>query len=130
MDGIRIQQLKEAMTSIISDLKPEDTFNIVEFDSTVKVWDVNEVKVKYEDGIDPWNRPYYPDETTTQKQEEPKTLVPAFPATEENLKKAKEVVGKLNAYGGTNIQAALKVGLDLVELSKKKMQHNNRLLCF
>ena len=54
MDGIRIKQLKEAMNSILTELKKEDLVNIVEFSSTVKVWNVPKVEVDYELGDDPW----------------------------------------------------------------------------
>lgn len=41
MFGRKIEQLKEAMINILSDLRNEDMFNIVEFNSNVIVWDVN-----------------------------------------------------------------------------------------
>lgn len=125
MDGIRIKQLKEAMNHIIDDLKPADTFNIVEFDSSVKVWDVAEVRVAFEDGHDSWGPPR--EEITEPKN---KTLIPAFPANADNMRKAKQVVDKLSAYGGTNIELALKTGLDLIELSKKEKATQQPIIVF
>lgn len=54
MSGIRISQLKEAMKSILSELKEEDVFNIVEFNSIGKVWNVDAVAVQYESGPSYW----------------------------------------------------------------------------
>lgn len=42
MNGQKITQLKEAMNLILSELKPEDLFSLVEFNTKVKVWDVIE----------------------------------------------------------------------------------------
>lgn len=50
MEGIRITQLKEAMKSILSELKKDDIFNIVEFSSISKVWNVEAVAVQHETG--------------------------------------------------------------------------------
>lgn len=54
MEGIRIQQLKETMRSILSELKDVDVFNIVEFGSVVKVWNVDKVAVQYQSAMDNW----------------------------------------------------------------------------
>ncbi|KAJ8941608.1 hypothetical protein NQ314_010339, partial [Rhamnusium bicolor] len=52
MQGIRITQLKEAMNSILSELNKDDVFNIVEFGTIVKVWNVERVEIQYESGVD------------------------------------------------------------------------------
>lgn len=36
----KIKQLKEAMNSVLSELKPEDSFSIIEFNSNVIVWNI------------------------------------------------------------------------------------------
>lgn len=54
MEGIRITQLKEAMKSILSELKTEDVFNIVEFNSIGKIWNVEAVAVQHESGPTYW----------------------------------------------------------------------------
>lgn len=42
------------MKSILTELKEEDVFNIVEFNSIVKVWNVDAVAVQYESGTSYW----------------------------------------------------------------------------
>lgn len=54
MEGMRITQLKQAMKSILSELKPEDVFNIVEFNSIAKVWNIPAVAVQHETGNSYW----------------------------------------------------------------------------
>lgn len=54
MEGIRITQLKQAMKSILSELKPEDVFNIVEFNSNTKVWNIPAVAVQHESATRYW----------------------------------------------------------------------------
>lgn len=41
MHGQKIQQLKEAMDKILGELHEHDLFNLVEFNTNVKVWDLN-----------------------------------------------------------------------------------------
>ncbi|CAG0886870.1 unnamed protein product [Cyprideis torosa] len=41
MTGRKMEQLKEAMTKILDELRPGDFFSIVEFDATVDVWNPN-----------------------------------------------------------------------------------------
>ncbi|RZC39131.1 inter-alpha-trypsin inhibitor heavy chain H4-like, partial [Asbolus verrucosus] len=118
MDGNRIRQLKEAMNSILPELKKEDIFNIVEFSSTVRVWDIENVEVEYEFGDDPWST--YRNPETPPKNKTNQVLPPAVEASEANIEKAKEVVEKLNAYGGTDIKSALEVGLKLVKKNKEE----------
>uniref|UniRef100_A0AAR5Q332 Inter-alpha-trypsin inhibitor heavy chain H4-like n=1 Tax=Dendroctonus ponderosae TaxID=77166 RepID=A0AAR5Q332_DENPD len=108
MSGVRITQLKEAMDSILDELKPEDVFSIVEFNSLVKVWDVSTIRVSYMEGEDPY---IYSDRDTTTPATQ--VLPPSFPATESNIINAKEVVKQLDANGGTDIQSALKIGLNI-----------------
>lgn len=42
MVGIRISQLREAMDKILGELKENDLFNIVEFSTNVKVWNLDD----------------------------------------------------------------------------------------
>ncbi|XP_044268022.1 inter-alpha-trypsin inhibitor heavy chain H4-like isoform X2 [Tribolium madens] len=124
MEGNRIRQLKEAMNSILSELKNEDLFNIVEFSSIVKVWNVDKVEVDYEVGEDPW--PLYDTPDAPKKNKTNQVLPPAYQATEENKEKAKKVVDKLNAYGGTDIKSALEVGLKLVKKNKEDKKNTHQ----
>lgn len=57
-------------------------------------------------------------------------LPPAYEVTEKNLENAKKVVAKLNAFGGTDIQSALKVGLELVEKNLVTDKKHQPLIVF
>lgn len=51
----KIQQLKQAMNSILDELKEIDLFNIVEFSSNARVWDLNShSSVSFPDSGDNW----------------------------------------------------------------------------
>lgn len=41
MDGRKIDQLKQAMNSILNELKEADIFSIVEFNYNAKTWDID-----------------------------------------------------------------------------------------
>ncbi|KAJ8955624.1 hypothetical protein NQ318_001454, partial [Aromia moschata] len=130
MQGIRLTQLKEAMNSILSELNKDDVFNIVEFGTIVRVWNVESVAVQYESKDESY---YYfedekPEDIFKNRTEQP--LPPAYPVTEANIKKANEVVEKLNAFGGTDIQSALTVGLQLVENNLKGDKKHQPLIVF
>merc|ERR1712051_484029 len=62
MHGEKLQQLKDAMFTVLNDMKPEDFFNIITFSSSVSNWS--------------------PSEFTEEDSQ------PAIPATKENKKKA------------------------------------------
>ncbi|XP_018570730.1 inter-alpha-trypsin inhibitor heavy chain H4 isoform X2 [Anoplophora glabripennis] len=130
MDGIRIAQLKEAMNSILAELKKDDIFNIVEFGTIVKVWNIDKTQVQYESGSDDYYSFTTENPEAIFKNKTAQPLPPAYQATEENLEKAKEVVAKLNAFGGTDIQSALKVGLELVEKNLETDKKHQPLIVF
>lgn len=44
MSGTKIQQLKDAMMNILSDLRKEDMLSIIEFNNDVIIWDVDSKK--------------------------------------------------------------------------------------
>ncbi|CAG9823444.1 unnamed protein product [Phaedon cochleariae] len=129
MEGIRVTQLKEAMRSILSELKPEDIFNIVEFGSIVKVWNVEKVAVQYESGTSYWGYPDEEEEPVFKNRTE-QPLPPAYPATEENLKKAEKVVQKLKAFGGTDINEGLKTALTLIDKNHLEDKKHQPLIVF
>merc|ERR1711863_87352 len=89
MYGERLQQLKDAMFTVLDDMKPEDFFNIITFSTSVNNWSHS--------GI-------------TKEGDQP-----AIPATKENKKKAISHVLDLEAEGGTNINSAMLEGLDLAK---------------
>ncbi|XP_056645310.1 inter-alpha-trypsin inhibitor heavy chain H4-like isoform X1 [Diorhabda sublineata] len=121
MEGIRVMQLKEAMKSILQELKKEDIFSIVEFGSVVKVWNIDKQAVQYESGIDEWAKPDNSEALFTNRMQQP--IPPPYPASDEYLKKAEGVVEKLKAYGGTDIESALRVGLEIVLKNKEDKKH-------
>merc|ERR1712055_1260914 len=89
MYGEKLQQLKDAMFTVLDDVKPEDFFNIITFSTSVNNWSPS--------GI-------------TKEGDQP-----AIPATKENKKKAISHVLDLEAEGGTNINSAMLEGLDLAK---------------
>ncbi|RVE43998.1 hypothetical protein evm_011353 [Chilo suppressalis] len=103
----KIVQLREAMQTILSELKKGDYFSIVEFSSTVKVYEMSEA-----DKEPPQQADYY--NYNFDYNSKPK-LVPPSQATAENVAKAKVIVSRLFASGGTNIYSALDVAIDLVK---------------
>merc|ERR550532_871191 len=89
MYGERLQQLKDAMFTVLDDMKPEDFFNIITFSTGVNNWS--------------------PSGVTNEGDQL------AIPATKENKKKAISHVLDLEAEGGTNINSAILEGLDLLK---------------
>merc|ERR1711863_11766 len=89
MYGERLQQLKDAMFTVLDDMKPEDFFNIITFSTSVNNWS--------------------PSGITNEGDQL------AIPATKENKKKAISHVLDLEAEGGTNINSAMLEGLDLAK---------------
>merc|ERR1711971_1116550 len=89
MYGERLQLLKDAMFTVLDDMKPEDFFNIITFSTGVNNWSPSGV-------------------TNAGDQL-------AIPATKENKKKAISHVLDLEAEGGTNINSAMLEGLDLAK---------------
>merc|ERR1712141_6452 len=89
MHGEKLQQLKDAMFTVLNDMKPEDFFNIITFSSSVSNWS--------------------PSEFTEEGSQA------AIPATKENKKKAIRHVLDLEANGGTNMNSAMLAGLELAK---------------
>ena len=77
MHGPKLQQLKDAMFTILDEMTEQDYFDIISFSSSTS-------------------------RTTTTMQ-----------ATDANKKKGQDLILKLRAGGGTNIDEALKVAVDL-----------------
>merc|ERR1712233_261863 len=89
MYGDKLQQLKDAMFTVLDDMKPEDFFNIITFSTSVNNWS--------------------PSGITNEGNQT------AIPATKENKKKAISHVLDLEADGGTNINSAMLTGLELAK---------------
>ncbi|KAF2899202.1 hypothetical protein ILUMI_06974, partial [Ignelater luminosus] len=125
MYGQKIEQLKEAMHKILEQLHNNDLFSLVEFNTNVKVWDLNDAasSVWYPTGNENYNYRNEGDEVSFEGFEFPRTSL----VNPDNIKKAKDTVSQLVATGGTDIHTALRVGLHLVELAKnQKIDEVNR----
>ena len=114
MWGDKIKQLREAMNNILDQLNEHDSFNLVEFNSFTKVWNLD----------NPDESVWYPRTLSYSfHSEQPKDLETiefprAHPANSGYIQKAKLAIAKLEAGGSTGIYGALKVGLHLVQLEK------------
>ncbi|XP_028164426.1 inter-alpha-trypsin inhibitor heavy chain H4-like isoform X1 [Ostrinia furnacalis] len=104
----KIVQLREAMQTILGELNPGDYFNIVEFASSVMVHELKEADAE---PTSPHNQ-YL--SFTFSEYNKPARLVPPSPATPMNVAKAKVIVSRLQAAGGTNIYSALDVAVELI----------------
>merc|ERR1719189_1904482 len=93
MQGEKIQQLKDAMFTVLEDLTESDFFNIIEFNSEVKHWSGQEFG-----------------DTNTE----------FYQATEENKNKAIKSVIELSAGGGTHLNDAILAGLDVAETALQR----------
>ncbi|XP_039765777.1 inter-alpha-trypsin inhibitor heavy chain H4-like isoform X2 [Pararge aegeria] len=103
MYGGKIEQLRKAMDVILSDLHPNDYFNIVEFNSVIKIYELKDDESLY---------------THTSSA----SAVPPAPASAANIAKAKVIASRLNISGATNINDALEAALSLV---KKSVEQKN-----
>ncbi|XP_045450405.1 inter-alpha-trypsin inhibitor heavy chain H4-like [Melitaea cinxia] len=109
MSGRKIEQLRDAMRAILADLHPSDFFSIVEFSSNVKVHKLSEA-------LKEPVRPHY----SWQESDGPAALVPPARASSDNIEKAKVIVSRLSANGGTNIYDALDVAVDVINKAYAK----------
>ncbi|XP_053601011.1 inter-alpha-trypsin inhibitor heavy chain H4-like isoform X4 [Plodia interpunctella] len=103
----KIVQLREAMQTILSDLNPGDYFSIVEFASSVIVHELKEADLEPK-------QPSYNYGFDWEAKAAPK-LVPPAPATPENIARAKVIISRLDAAGGTNIGDALDAAVLIIK---------------
>merc|ERR1719415_505581 len=89
-----IQQLKDAMFTVLEDLKESDFFNMIEFNS----------------GVSHWSREGFGSSQTSV----------FYPATEENKNEAIKSVIELSAGGGTNLNDAILAGLEVAETALER----------
>ncbi|XP_057667755.1 inter-alpha-trypsin inhibitor heavy chain H4-like [Diorhabda carinulata] len=125
MYGTKLNQVKQAMASILSELKETDIFHLVEFNTNVYVWDIengNKTQVNITDD-------YVPYEDIYKAQ-----LPDAVLATKENIAKGKAVIEKLKDEGITNILSSIVTGLHLTKSTYKKQQdlskHHQPIIVF
>ncbi|XP_072393278.1 inter-alpha-trypsin inhibitor heavy chain H4-like [Diabrotica undecimpunctata] len=117
MKGFKITQLKDAMSQILPQLNENDIFTIIQFELYVYDWNINKNKngVFNNLDIDYMPIPY------GHLAENFKSYTPSIiEASKENIETMKSVIDNLNAVGGTNVLAALEVGLMAVSSAQKK----------
>ncbi|KAJ8962657.1 hypothetical protein NQ318_001051, partial [Aromia moschata] len=107
MAGEKITQLKEAMSSILPQLYPDDLFSIVQYEAEVYLWDSNGQSFK---AIPP--SPQY-GQLASQLQNTP--IPDPLGGSKENIEKITNIVNNMLANGGTNTIAALEIGLYVVK---------------
>ncbi|KAJ8981374.1 hypothetical protein NQ317_000241 [Molorchus minor] len=112
MHGRKIKQLKDAMMSILDQMRTNDMISIVEFSFNVLVWDINSQNSttlgEFKDFKDPFPQ-------LSETRVPPPTVV-----SKETINKAKKVVENIHADGGTFIIGGLEVALYLVKLGHKQ----------
>ncbi|KPJ13727.1 Inter-alpha-trypsin inhibitor heavy chain H4 [Papilio machaon] len=107
MSGRKIEQLIEAMQTILGELNKGDVFNIVQFESSVQILDIASA---YERPATYQNNFYY-----RPASYDIPPLLPPVPATPDNIAKAKLLISRLRAGGGTNIGTALDTAIALIQ---------------
>nr|CAD7203629.1 unnamed protein product [Timema douglasi] len=120
MFGKKIEQLREAMTTILSDLRPGDFFSIIIFSTNVQVWDP-------ENNSPPAVDYYYNGETIPNITQPELSRLSVVPVTPSNIRAAKEFVSRLETYSSTNIYGALLKALDVVRLGLNLTSSNDVL---
>ncbi|XP_017779407.1 PREDICTED: inter alpha-trypsin inhibitor, heavy chain 4-like [Nicrophorus vespilloides] len=121
MDGNKLDQVKEAMKSIVGDLNPDDYFNIVEFNNVAYVWNLD---IPHETTIYPENQNDLYSQHGIFKDMNSINFPPAYPVRNSTIKKAMEEISYMNARGGTNIYHAVSVGLHLIQVFQKVSGNN------
>ncbi|KAG8305512.1 hyaluronan metabolic process [Homalodisca vitripennis] len=112
MGGRKLEQLKEAMDKILSDLSPKDHFSIVVFQSYVEVWSPTAMYSSATEHLSRWDIEAKPEiirNTTLDKRF-------VIEATPENIASARAYLGNYSDLGATNIMGGLRTGLELVSI--------------
>merc|ERR1712066_1157987 len=112
MHGERLQQLKDAMFTVLDDMKPEDFFNIITFSTSVNNWSPSALWESCNGEVDIGFFQCLEENSSEFTEEGSQS---AIPATKENKKKAIRHVLDLEANGGTNMNSAMLAGLELAK---------------
>ncbi|CAH1961436.1 unnamed protein product [Acanthoscelides obtectus] len=132
MSGIRIEQLKQAMNRILSELHENDVFSIIDFNDNAKVWNVDKVAVQHETASE-YQPFWYRNEDESKQIFKNRTQQPIpspYPANKANVQKGKQVVEKLQADGSTNIMDALKTALTIINKNHEESKRNQPIIVF
>jgi uncharacterized protein YegL len=131
MQGLRLDQTKQAMESILDQLRPEDVFSVVEFSSYVKEWNLTGTHSSPE-GDREYYQPYSPDGTLPEKPAKvseagkepigPYDNILAYPVSNRSVSRAKEFVQHMEATGGTNINEALLTALNNTQSLQSRLK--------
>jgi hypothetical protein len=109
MSGEKMDQLKDAMFTILDDMTDRDFFNIITFSSGVSHWKSQSLEI----------------ETTTVSEEKIDDIFDiqreqfVIEATDKNKKDAIKYILGINAGGGTNINDGLLEGLRIAKFAKQ-----------
>merc|ERR1712066_369488 len=112
MHGEKLQQLKDAMFTVLNDMKHEDFFNIITFSSSVSNWSPSALWESCNGEVDIGFFQCLEEHGSEFTEEGSQA---AIPATKENKKKAISHVLDLEANGGTNMNSAMVAGLELAK---------------
>ncbi|XP_073982609.1 inter-alpha-trypsin inhibitor heavy chain H4-like isoform X1 [Rhodnius prolixus] len=112
MQGRKLDQLKEAMTTILDELRDDDYFSVIAFSTSVIVHNL--------------------DSASDSKVLSPGSDVlsailaiqQAYPATKDYVEKAKNVIAGLAINGGTDISDALKTAIILSQKAYEKIKND------
>nr|ATU82758.1 secreted Inter-alpha trypsin inhibitor protein [Pristhesancus plagipennis] len=118
MYGRKLDQLKQAMSTILDELKENDFFTIVEFSFSVTVHNLDSASASAVISPHSW----YGEEDSEQKLPSTQEIQQAYPATKHYVEKAKVVISKMSAGGGTNIYDALKTGIRISHEALQKIK--------
>uniref|UniRef100_A0A0P5SFG8 Uncharacterized protein n=2 Tax=Daphnia magna TaxID=35525 RepID=A0A0P5SFG8_9CRUS len=115
MAGTRIEQTKQAMNSILDQLREDDLFSVVEFSTGVSEWDLRKPYKALETYY--YNIPVGDTTEVPQNRTELEESfglyddIFAYPVTERSIKRAKEFVNTMDVTSSTNINDALLLAL-------------------
>ncbi|CAH1399827.1 unnamed protein product [Nezara viridula] len=116
MTGTKMDQLKQAMEKILSDLSEKDYFTIVLFSDSIIAWK--------EDGVDINSLNYYYGYDGEERKSISVGEENVITATKDNIKNAINFTKSLETYGGTNINGGLRVGIDIAKMGQKKFKND------
>ncbi|KAJ9587868.1 hypothetical protein L9F63_018702, partial [Diploptera punctata] len=125
MGGRPIEQLREAMLTILDDLNDGDFFSIVLFSQTAQVWDPTISDEEMDQRLAQVGAYSYGQEGFPLPAVTPSVIVKV---TKKHIEKAKTFVNKLEATASTDIYDGLKLALNIAKLNPKKLQNqpNNK----
>ncbi|KAK9513002.1 hypothetical protein O3M35_001294 [Rhynocoris fuscipes] len=118
MYGRKLEQMKQAMSTILDELNENDYFTIVDFSFSVTVHNLDSAPASAVISPHTW----YREEDAEKNLPSATDVQQAYPASKHYVDKAKEVVSKMSAGGGTNIYDALKTGIRISHEALNKVK--------